>query len=480
MIATTRTSLKQWMQCEDGGSSSSSSSSSSSDTSTSITINSSKESKLPFFNHRQEHDVLILDGGVSTHLEHMQQQKHQQQQSSSSSSSSFEHRLLWSSSLLLTPQGQNDIRSTHDTFFNAGCDIISTVTYQLSHYFCTDSEEHTQPDTDNTNTISSNDYTRMKQNLNLTYNDIDRLLHLGIQLAHESRLKRWHDELQHTNQQQLKQSRQSMQPLHPNKYIVVSLGCFGSALADGSEYRGNYGRSLHDLITFHQGRFNTVMDYHYLNYVASDDEDVQKHDINANKSSSQVDGIAFETVPCALEVEAIINVLQTRKKTNTNGAQNKSNDDDNVAIWISLACKNDSCLNDGTPINDVLQMIESLDNGGLIHGIGVNCFDVKNTKSLTTHLAQHQLRSNHNRAIIFYPNSGEEWDARNERWKEEKGCKDHNDFSEYVIDGINSIHSTMKSVNKQSRIIVGGCCRTSPTTIQSLRTKVDEMLLKEC
>jgi S-methylmethionine-dependent homocysteine/selenocysteine methylase len=55
--------------------------------------------------------ILLMDGGVSTHLEHLLEQRNQK----------FPIRELWSSSLLLSPEGRNTILQGHkDWFLNAG------------------------------------------------------------------------------------------------------------------------------------------------------------------------------------------------------------------------------------------------------------------------------------------------------------------------------------------------------------------------
>jgi S-methylmethionine-dependent homocysteine/selenocysteine methylase len=109
-------------------------------------------------------DILILDGGVSTHLEEL----HKQHSSTSSfcSTKAFQHRELWSSSLLLDQKGQHDIQTSHETFYNSGCNIISTVTYQLSHHLC---KEVTKTSSNTNNNNKNNN----KNNTNSTEHDDD-------------------------------------------------------------------------------------------------------------------------------------------------------------------------------------------------------------------------------------------------------------------------------------------------------------------
>ena len=66
-------------------------------------------------------EVLLMDGGVSTHLENLIAPK------------TFSHRDLWSSSLLLTEEGRASVFEGHRDWLDSGSDILTTVTYQC-HY----------------------------------------------------------------------------------------------------------------------------------------------------------------------------------------------------------------------------------------------------------------------------------------------------------------------------------------------------------
>jgi S-methylmethionine-dependent homocysteine/selenocysteine methylase len=60
--------------------------------------------------------ILILDGGVSTHLEHKLLD-----------GEPFEFRQLWSSSLLLNDRGRRLIQQGHYDWIHAGADIMTTT-----------------------------------------------------------------------------------------------------------------------------------------------------------------------------------------------------------------------------------------------------------------------------------------------------------------------------------------------------------------
>ena len=320
--------------------------------------------------------ILLLDGGVSTYLEHVLAQRNQV----------FSHRELWSSSLLLDGL-DDDIVDCHKVFAAAGADILSSVTYQC--HYGTDSTKKKIVDDD---TMTS-------------------MIQKGVALA----------------------------KAHTNRYVAASLGCYGAALADGSEYRGDYNgvtrQRLHD---FHQRKMKTVL-------------------------LEQPDAVAFETIPNLEEVTVVAELLQT---TSLSG----------VAVWISLACCNDYQLNDGTELDKALDELQRIDpNGTAIHAIGFNCCHGQYMSSLLRILTRHMATKGPKRGIVFYPNSGEEWDATTASWKEATGCTVPNEFAHEMLHGIKVVEQTWRqhSLHPMPALIIGGCCRTSPSTIAALRAMID-------
>ena len=321
--------------------------------------------------------ILVLDGGVSTHLEHILSQKNQL----------FSNRSLWSSSLLLTDEGRQDILETHDTFYRHGADIASSVTYQC-HFGTQSTPCPVKPAA-----------------------VMVQMIHDGLRLAHEAATS-----------------------TGMNHHVVASMGCYGAALADGSEYNGDYGIiSKEHLKDFHRRKLRVVAHGEY-----------------------SPDAIAFETVPNAMEVVAIIELLQEQRLT--------------IPCWLSLACRNESELNDGTKVTTILKEIQTLDpDSTILAGIGFNCCDSQYIIGLLSKVLSHITLP---RAIVLYPNSGEEWDAVSSTWKEGTGCTKSQEFADTMIGAITLIY-------KQPlipKLIVGGCCRTSPSTIAALRKSVDEFL----
>lgn len=337
--------------------------------------------------------ILLMDGGVSTHLEELLQAQ--------VPPATFSCRSLWSSSLLLTESGCQAILRGHRNWLNAGSDILTTVTYQC-HFGVASLELPVSPE-------------RMVEMINK-----------GVRLAQEA------IEDDNSYRRETKQH-----------FVVASSGCYGAALADGSEYTGDYRSVEYDrLIDFHRRKAEIFL-------------------------SNRIDGLAIETIPCAEECSAVCSAL---KSLSTAFAPLP-------CCWISLACKDGENLNEGTPLLHALQIIRKEDpNVEFVHAIGVNCCDGAHIGSLirilTTHMAHHGPR----RGIVVYPNSGEEWDASNETWKEGTGCTNSDDFSSLLIEAVEIVKRTWESEGGEGpmpRIVVGGCCRTNTSTIEALRIRID-------
>jgi homocysteine S-methyltransferase len=335
--------------------------------------------------------VLIMDGGVSTHLEQLV-----------GGTKPFSHRSLWSSSLLLTPEGRSTIQQGHENWLKAGSDILTTVTYQC-HYGVLDRDPV------------------------LEESQMTQLFQQGVRLAKAAVEKA-------SNKSDDSRSR---------KYVVASSGCYGAALADGAEYTGKYPGMTHErLVEFHQRKTHAFLE-------------------------QQPDGLAIETIPSQAEVCAVCQVLKDLSVSSIKTASTP-------ACWISLACRNSNELNEGTPLQDALQTIRELDpQAQHVHAIGINCCDIAHVPSLLQIIVQDMAISGPRRGIVLYPNSGEEWDAHNETWTKGTGCTVTDEFANRLLEAYhNVIEATWNKFGSGSpmpRVILGGCCRTSPGTIAALR-----------
>lgn len=146
-------------------------------------------------------------------------------------------------------------------------------------------------------------------------------------------------------------------------------------------------------------------------------------------------------------------------------------------------------MNDGSALEEALHLVQSYDpTGRWIAGVGINCFDSVHLLSLVKILARASLLQDFSRrGIILYPNSGESWDAVNENWRDGSGASD-DEFVDRLMEAVQLIRdicetkvgTAEEAVSNPSKhkcapkIILGGCCRTSPATIAMLRKKIDE------
>ena len=292
---------------------------------------------------------VILDGALATELE--------------ARGANLNH-LLWSAKLLT--EDPSMIRQVHLDYLNAGANVITTASYQASFIGF--------------------------EKQGYSSEDAIELMKLSVNLAIEAR-----DIFLFENR-----NKNSQVPI-----IAASLGPYGAALADGSEYTGYDDVSISTLRSFHAERLNVMLD-------------------------TEADILAFETIPCLNEAMAIKELLHQYPSKKA---------------WISFSCKDGLHLCSGALFEDAVKLL--YDSNEVI-GIGVNCTAPQHIESLinvAVPLTQ-QL-------ILVYPNKGEEYDPIQKKW--EVSAKSNPDFIEnakvWIGAGANAI---------------GGCCRTSPTEIQQL------------
>ncbi|MFL6287364.1 MAG: homocysteine S-methyltransferase [Actinomycetes bacterium] len=189
-------------------------------------------------------------------------------------------------------------------------------------------------------------------------------------------------------------------------WVAASAGPYGAMLADGSEYTGRYGLTAQELRAFHRPRIETL-------------------------ASAGADVIAFETIPCAVEVEAIVAEI----------------DGSGLQAWLSVSIDG-TTTRAGEPLSDVFAMTQGLDE---LIAVGVNC----SAPSDATAAVQTAARSGH--AVVIYPNSGEGWDAAARQWvaaaDAEADTAEHWPVERWVSDGAR---------------LVGGCCRINPSHISAI------------
>ena len=188
--------------------------------------------------------------------------------------------------------------------------------------------------------------------------------------------------------------------------IAASVGPYGAYLADGSEYHGNYGISEETLREFHEHRIR-LLDH------------------------SNADILACETIPSLKETIVLANILK----------------DVNKQTWVSFSCKDEFHINDGTPIEDCVDILSDHSN---IFAIGVNCTSPKYISGLVKAI-KPKIKD---KRIIVYPNSGDVYNAETKVWSELSSSEQLlNQAKEWINLGVD---------------IIGGCCRIGPKDIKSL------------
>ena len=192
--------------------------------------------------------------------------------------------------------------------------------------------------------------------------------------------------------------------------IAASVGPYGAYLADGSEYHGNYGISEETLREFHEHRIR-LLDH------------------------SNADILACETIPSFKETIVLDSIIK----------------DMNKQAWVSFSCKDEFHINDGTPIEDCVDILSDHPN---IFAIGVNCTSPKYILGLVKTI-KPRIK---NKRIIVYPNSGDVYNAETKVWSELSPSEQFlNQAKEWINLGVD---------------IIGGCCRIGPKEIKSLKNLI--------
>jgi homocysteine S-methyltransferase len=294
----------------------------------------------------EQHGVVILDGALATELERRGADLRDP---------------LWSAKLLL--ENPDLIRQVHFDYFAAGANVATTASYQA--------------------TILG------LQQRGLDRTQAEQILRLSVQLA--------------------QQARDDFLASHPTRFaplVAASIGCYGAFLHDGSEYRGDYGLTVRQLIDWHRPRLEILAD-------------------------SGPDLLACETIPCLAEGEALVKLLS---------------DFPRIPAWLSFSCRNDLALCHGEPFPDAVALANEAPN---IIAVGVNCTAPRHIEGLLA-AASAVTR----KPLVAYPNSGETWDTARACWH---GTTTEPDWR----------HCVRRWRNAGARLI-GGCCRTTPDTIRQI------------
>jgi homocysteine S-methyltransferase len=247
---------------------------------------------------------IVLDGGLATQLE------------------AQGHDLgteLWSARLLHDDPGA--IIKAHLAFFAAGAQVATTASYQAS----------------------LGGFVRA----GMDNSTAGQMIKRSVRLAKQARASSQNDQ---------------------DHWIAGSVGPYGAALADGSEYRGDYDISIKELRQWHRPRIELLVE-------------------------AGVDVLALETIPCLAEVEALLAEIDGSRQP----------------CWLSITCSGD-LTRAGEPAAEAFTLARDVEE---IIAVGINCLEPADADALVCMASQAT-----GKPVVVYPNSGERWDSVAHAWND--------------------------------------------------------------
>jgi homocysteine S-methyltransferase len=269
---------------------------------------------------------------------------------------------LWSAKILL--EQPEMIQQVHFDYFKAGADCAITASYQA--------------------TLEG------FAKRGLSERQAIALIQKSVRLAMEARDEFWADKSSCVGRSK--------------PFVAASVGPYGAFLADGSEYRGNYGLTEKELMDFHRPRMKALIE-------------------------AGADMLACETIPCLVEAQAIAKLLKEFP---------------NSVAWISFTARDAEHISEGQAFSDCVKQLEDHPQ---IAALGINCTSPQYISSLI-----HKAKERTSKPMLVYPNSGETYDATKNDW-------DGNPV-------LHSFGEEAREWFAAGARLIGGCCRTTPEDIR--------------
>jgi len=287
--------------------------------------------------------LVVLDGALATELE-----RHGADLSSA----------LWSAALLRDDPAL--VARVHRDYLEAGADVIITASYQA--------------------TVDG------FRRLGLGAEEAERLLASAVTVA--------------------RGARDAYAQQHPDRrpLVAASVGPYGAAQADGSEYRGDYSLDVTALRAFHRARLRLLVE-------------------------AGPDLLACETIPSVVEAEALGGLIE----------------EVDLPAWVTFSARDGARISDGTPVAEAVRVVA--DHGPV--AVGINCTPLEHIAPLV-----EQITAATELPVVVYPNSGEVWDAVGRRWT---GRSARGSWDTWV-----------RRWRDAGASLVGGCCRTTPDDIAEI------------
>jgi homocysteine S-methyltransferase len=263
---------------------------------------------------------------------------------------------LWSARLLVDDPGA--IRGVHEAYYAAGARVATTASYQVSRLAMAAA--------------------------GLDADAADDALRLSVELAQQARAARQGDD-------------------DVALLVAASVGPYGAALADGSEYRGGYGRTHDELVAFHAERLAVL-------------------------AAAGPDVFAVETIPDAFEAAAVVEALAAFPE---------------VPAWVSYSCRDDRTTCGG---DDFAEAVRVAGSAPSVVAVGVNCTAPEHVAGLLA-----RARDATDLPLVAYPNAGRTWDATARAWAGEG--------ADVLPD------EQVRAWADAGAWLIGGCCGLGPRAI---------------
>ncbi|MGH8167225.1 MAG: homocysteine S-methyltransferase [Woeseiaceae bacterium] len=294
------------------------------------------------------HLPITLDGGLATELE------------------ARGHDIgtrLWSAAVLET--NPSAIVEVHRAYLDAGAEIIISASYQAS----------------------VGGFTA----LGLSEQNAEALIVRSVELACTAR----------------KQFLDTHPEITRTPIVAASIGPYGAALHDGSEYTGDYDVDESTLRQFHEKRLALL-------------------------DQTNADVLACETIPNRLEARVLGKLLENVR----------------LPAWMSFCCRDARLISDRTPLGEVCAMFREHPR---LLALGVNC----TAPRFVTSLIGEVRKAAPGKAVIVYPNVGETFVVSSNSWSGAASPSACADFARnWLAAGAG---------------IIGGCCRIGPEQITAIR-----------
>ena len=304
-----------------------------------------------------DYPFIILDGGFATELE--------------KKDLDLKDR-LWSAKIIA--EDPDAVRDVHLSYLNAGADCIITSSYQA-----------TVPG------FIAAGYSR---------SEAVELIGKSFRIASEA-VKLFYE----TSPDMSKR---------PHPFIAASAGCYGSFLADGSEYRGDYHLDLKEYKDFHRERVDIL-------------------------AGAGAEIIAFESFPCLEEAAAVAELMEEYN---------------NLCCWIVFTMQDAFRTSHGDNFKECVRFLQGKKN---IAAYGINCSPPEFISPLLDSL-DDELKN----FFAVYPNSGEHYHTDCSCWREDPTVIDYRKLSEEWY--------------SRGAKLIGGCCRTGPSDIAKIKSFRDGLI----